>query len=262
MRKILAVILVFSLFVIPVSAEVPEIRVILDGVELEFDVPPMIIDNRTMVPMRAIFEALGAEVEWDQNHRIPAMIEESGWNWWNWREGEQVIIAMRGFTEIVLAIDNPNMRVGRGRGYTLDVPPMIVDNRTLVPLRAISEALNASVEWNSETRSIYIESPFVEPIVFTEIVMYQFRIYAHFVSYPQILHTEGNMSIEVWDSNGEFVTWEGGNQGQAEMRYVWTPNLVDLLVPGETYYVQARVYDFRIGYVHESEVYTFVFEGF
>ena len=42
------------------------IKVILDGKTLEFDVQPQIIDERTLVPMRVIFEALGAEVEWEE----------------------------------------------------------------------------------------------------------------------------------------------------------------------------------------------------
>jgi len=70
MKKVLsvclAVALMLSLFVVPVSADVPEITVLLNGEAIEFDVPPQIIDNRTMVPLRAISEALDAKVEWDE----------------------------------------------------------------------------------------------------------------------------------------------------------------------------------------------------
>lgn len=57
-------VLTASLLVLSVGAA-DDITVILDGNKLEFDVPPQIIDGRTMVPIRAIFEALGAEVTWD-----------------------------------------------------------------------------------------------------------------------------------------------------------------------------------------------------
>ena len=50
---------------VPVMAEQKPITVILNGAPLEFDVPPVIINSRTMVPMRAIFEALGAKVNWN-----------------------------------------------------------------------------------------------------------------------------------------------------------------------------------------------------
>ena len=71
MRKIVSavvsVMLVFGLLgTNVVLADVAEIQVILNGERLEFDVPPQIINDRTMVPMRAIFEALGMEVEWNQ----------------------------------------------------------------------------------------------------------------------------------------------------------------------------------------------------
>ena len=99
---------------VPIAAYGSEIRVYLDGIALEFDVSPMIIDNRTMVPMRAIFEALGMEVEWNPYF--------------------QMIIASRGTERITLIIGHASMTVVTGydeddydgTGYThfpLDVPP-------------------------------------------------------------------------------------------------------------------------------------------
>jgi len=138
----------------------PEITVILDGEVMQFEVPPMMIEDRTMVPFRAIFEALGADVEW---YETPQMVV-----------AERVDVH---HDTITLQIGNNEMRVKTrylwiGMPYdeprpavysseidvNLDVPPMIVNNRTLVPLRAVSEALGADVDWCQDTQTVTITS--------------------------------------------------------------------------------------------------------
>jgi len=141
----------------------PTIRVLVNGQLLAFDVPPQIINGRTLTPLRAIFEALGATVEW--------------------RGAYQSIIATRGDTRILLGIGMPKAAVGTKRkGFypciegpfcgpafdddgryehvykevPLDVPATIIDGRTLVPLRFVSEALGAQVDWDGETRTVTI----------------------------------------------------------------------------------------------------------
>ncbi|MBR5218679.1 MAG: copper amine oxidase, partial [Clostridia bacterium] len=71
MKKILALIIaiVLTLSCISVCAQ-DSIAVLLDGEAISFDVEPQIINSRTMVPMRAIFTALGANVEWVEEHRL------------------------------------------------------------------------------------------------------------------------------------------------------------------------------------------------
>jgi len=113
------------------------INVRLDGRYLTFDVPPQIIDNRTMVPLRAIFEALGATVAWNEDTRT--------------------VTAVRGDTVVVMQVGNYVITVN-GNEITLDVPPLIVDNRTLVPARAVAESFGANVDWNAETQTVIIES--------------------------------------------------------------------------------------------------------
>jgi len=113
----------------------PSIRVFLDGELLTFDVAPRMADGRVMVPMRAIFEALGAEVEWDEDSRT--------------------ITATRDGVVIVATIGNPNMRVGDD-WLAMDVTPMIVDGRTLVPIRFVSEAFGIEVTWREIGGSVYI----------------------------------------------------------------------------------------------------------
>lgn len=136
---LVAVLLLSSFSVIAFAEEY--VTVVLNGQTLEFDVPAQIIDDRTMVPMRKIFESLGADV--------------------TWIEKNQVIIATKGSKIIAMAIDSDVMLVtdletGVENRLTLDVTPMLVGDRTLVPLRVISESLGLNVEWNEAEQTVYI----------------------------------------------------------------------------------------------------------
>ena len=123
-------------FVIPTFAE-NDISVILNGNAIGFDVPPQIINERTMVPLRAIFEALGASVDWNGDTRTVTS-EKDG-------------------TTISLTIDSSTMYVN-GNAVALDSPGCIIDGRTLVPVRAISEAYGTEVGWDGNTRTVSIKS--------------------------------------------------------------------------------------------------------
>ncbi|MCL2357706.1 MAG: copper amine oxidase N-terminal domain-containing protein [Defluviitaleaceae bacterium] len=126
-----------------------EIAVYSDGERLEFDVPPMIIDGRVMVPMRVIFEAFGAPVTWDeQRQEIHA----------RWRTDDITLRISDPRAELWFSWYRPYDVAGISYGWfiDLDVPPQIVNNRTLVPLRAVSEIFRATVEWDEGTRTVYI----------------------------------------------------------------------------------------------------------
>jgi hypothetical protein len=142
-----------------VSAENPpsqtEITVTLDGVPIEFDVAPAIINGRTLVPARAVFEAMGFEVEWNER-------------------SQRVRISNTGQTlTIILPVGIAEMFVSNMEGITerilLDVPAQIVNGRTLVPLRAIAEATGAHVEWNASTRTVQISTPEPPPPIIEEL---------------------------------------------------------------------------------------------
>lgn len=113
----------------------PEIKVVIDGETLETDQSPIIVNDRTLVPMRAIFEKLGASVDWN--------------------ESAQAVTAVKGEREISLAIGGDVMRID-GEAKTLDVPAMLYNERTLVPVRAVSEALNCNVNWIGEENTVVI----------------------------------------------------------------------------------------------------------
>ncbi len=111
------------------------VRVKVNGKQLSFDVPPEIQNGRTVVPLRTIFEELGAVVEWD--------------------EPTQTIKATKGETEIVLQVGNYKASVN-GEDIRLDVPPQVKSGRTLVPLRFVSESLGAEVQWNQTLQLVTI----------------------------------------------------------------------------------------------------------
>ena len=142
LKKILCGILSATMLItsaaIPVMAD-EDIKVKLDGNTLSFDVPPQIINDRTMVPLRAIFEALGASVDWNQQTKT--------------------VTSVKGDTTIKLTIDSNTMYVN-GNAVTLDTPACVVNDRTLVPVRAISEAYQTKVIWNKDTKTVALSSNF------------------------------------------------------------------------------------------------------
>lgn len=112
-----------------------DIKLKIDGQQINFDVPPQMINNRTMVPLRAIFENLGATVDWNAD--------------------TQTITSTKENITINLTIDNPIMYVN-GQAVTLDSPGCLVEGRTLVPVRAISEAFGTTVDWNADDRTVSV----------------------------------------------------------------------------------------------------------
>lgn len=135
MKKI--IVLVFTAM-ITLSVSVmaaDDIKVYVNSEQVEFDVKPIIEDERTLVPMRAIFEALGAEVDWDQETKTAS--------------------AVRGNDTVSITI-NSNKLYRNNKEVELDVPAKIIDERTLVPVRAISESFDADVKWDGATQTVNI----------------------------------------------------------------------------------------------------------
>jgi len=115
--------------------EPDEINVILNGTPINFDIAPIILDNRTLVPFRAIFEALGMEVEWNNETRTA--------------------IGTKYGVSIEIPIDSTIAYVSEML-VTLDVAAMLYNERTMVPLRFVAEATGASVEWVAYRRTVII----------------------------------------------------------------------------------------------------------
>ncbi|MCR6544581.1 beta-propeller domain-containing protein [Dehalobacterium formicoaceticum] len=113
-----------------------EIKVICNNKTLKFDVQPRIVDNYVFVPFRTVFEALDAQVTWDEKTgTIKAVSEQS-----------------------VLEINlHENTAIIKGNKVTLSPKPIIENGQTLLPLRFVSEALYARVSWDGARKTVYIE---------------------------------------------------------------------------------------------------------
>ena len=136
MKKLLLIVLMLLMAIAaPVYAD--DIKIIVDGQELMMDTQPVIEAGTTLVPMRAIFEALEATVDYQADLRQ--------------------VIGRKGDNTISLTIDS-NTAYKNGEALALAAAPRIIEGRTMVPLRFVSDALGCSVEWNGETRTVEILS--------------------------------------------------------------------------------------------------------
>ena len=135
MKRIIAFFCVMALMIAPVNVFAANITVKVNGTPLVFDVQPQLINDRTMVPMRKIFESLGAYVTWD--------------------EASQSVTGKKDNTVINLTINSPVL-FKNGSPIALDVAPTIINDRTLVPVRAIAESFDCNVRWIDATQTVEI----------------------------------------------------------------------------------------------------------
>lgn len=112
-----------------------EIYVKVKNQILGFDTSPVIESDRTLVPLRLIFETLGAKVDWENNTQTAIVKDDT--------------------TAITFSIDNTIAKVN-GVTETMDVPARLINDKTMVPLRFLSEMLGFNVEWDEEERLVTI----------------------------------------------------------------------------------------------------------
>ena len=112
--------------------------VLKNGVASQMDVAPTIVNERTMVPVRFIAEALGGTVDWQE-------------------EVQTAYITYNGnLVEVPIQSDTIHVN---GESKTIDTPSQIIDNRTMIPLRAVAEGLGLDVSFDNNTRTITITQP-------------------------------------------------------------------------------------------------------
>lgn len=115
-----------------------EVKIEIDGKAMvPKDMPAVIIDGRTMLPMRQIAQELECEV--------------------NWNEAAKQIYVMRGSDIIVFTVDSKT-GYENGKEFTMDVPATIVNDRTMLPVRALADALHLNIKWNDPNRIVSIQS--------------------------------------------------------------------------------------------------------
>ena len=119
-----------------------DIGVYVDGKAIEFDVAPQIINDRTMIPFRYVANAFDAEVDYKEE-----------------ADGRKIVTAVQGDKALILTIGNTDavlVEKGVETVIAFDVAPVIVEGRTLVPVRLIGEAFGCSVGWDNENRDVII----------------------------------------------------------------------------------------------------------
>jgi hypothetical protein len=123
---------------IAAAAHAQDIRVVVDGNRVYFrNQPPVMVDDRVLVPLRGVFEELGAKV--------------------NWNPETQTVTGFREETRISLRIGENTASVN-GQPVQLDVPAQIIDSSTMVPLRFVGEALGDRVHWDERTQTVLINA--------------------------------------------------------------------------------------------------------
>ncbi len=136
MKKIISFLMILGMLLPSAALAENEISVVMEGEKLVFDTVPVIKNDRVMVPMREIFEQLGAMVKWDgEKGRVEALFGDG--------------------THILLSIGS-DVAYKNGIGQQIDTVPFIQDDRTMVPVRFVSEASGAGVSWVADTRTVKI----------------------------------------------------------------------------------------------------------
>ncbi|MBR2877876.1 MAG: N-acetylmuramoyl-L-alanine amidase [Clostridia bacterium] len=143
MRKIISILTAFvlSLSLINVSAA-DDILLYLNDSEIKCDVPPVIVNDRVLVPARALFEPLGASLKWNDTIK-------------------QATVTLDDLT-IKLKIGSDTATVN-GEKVKMDCAPIIAESRTMFPVRFVAEKLGYIVKWDDKQRDVYISTPPKEP---------------------------------------------------------------------------------------------------
>ncbi|MDI9476853.1 MAG: stalk domain-containing protein [Natronincolaceae bacterium] len=131
--------LLLAILMLSSTAFAEPIKVYVENKQIEMPVAPIIEDGRTLVPVRAIFESMGATVGWD---------------------GETRTVTGQTEDKIIKLIIGDKTALVNNQKVELDVPAQIIDGSTLVPARFVAESLGAEVDWDNNTRSVLVNSDY------------------------------------------------------------------------------------------------------
>ena len=213
MKKFLSI--MFAVLMLSMAAFAADITVTLNGevVDCEsYGSPATIVEGRTLVPLRAIFEALGATVEWDQ--------------------ATKTVSSTLGSDSISLAVGSTTL-VKNGEDITLDVPAQIINSRTMVPARAVAEAYGVGVEWDAASRTV----------ILTQVVEEKSETPADGVVKYSAAYVTGSNGLQTVadpaDASNDVFFMESNAGEKTSWNYFWMPGEFK---PGERYIVNFDVY--------------------
>lgn len=138
LKRLIPLVLVFMMLVSSISFASP-INVYVNDGKLDMPVEPVAKEGRTLVPLRSIFESMGASVDWNQ--------------------ASQTVTGVKDNRVIKLQLGNKIASIN-GENVTLDVPATAVNGSTLVPTRFVGESLGSKVDWDKNTRSVLVDSKY------------------------------------------------------------------------------------------------------
>ena len=152
MKKILCLVLTLLLIVSSfafqtVFADNDNIKIVINGEEKTFDQMPVMISNRVLVPLRAIFETLGAKVSWNNETNTAT--------------------GVRNDKQVKITIGDQTAKVN-GKAVSLDVGAMLINDRTMVPVRFIAESLGADVKWIDSENKVDITLTEKNPVDYND----------------------------------------------------------------------------------------------
>ena len=183
--SIIAMLVIASVSAIISISAADNISVIVNGQEVQFpDQQPVIIDDRTLVPIRGVFEAIGFVVNWDEDTSTALLSDsDSVFN-----------ISIRiGEPYFSVGVFNPDMPVGHANIVALDVPALIIGGRTMLPLRAVLESVGYQLDWNEATRTVNISSAPETGILNVANIQMDFaeeELKEQYDSFHEFVHTE------------------------------------------------------------------------
>lgn len=140
-KKVKSAIIILMVLMLMLSNVVfaEPIKVVVNNNQLTLPIEPAVVSGRTLVPLKAIFEAMGATVEWEQSTRT--------------------VTGIQGNKIIKLQLDNKTALVDE-KEVNLDVAATAINGSTLVPTRFIAESLGAEVDWDNNTKSVLVNSDY------------------------------------------------------------------------------------------------------
>jgi NADH dehydrogenase/NADH:ubiquinone oxidoreductase subunit G len=136
-----------------VLADDKNVKVVVNNASVEFeDQQPVIENDRTLIPVRGAFEAMGASVEWDGETRTVTVKSETN--------TQQAVLQID--SDIMTVYTYKSLLDVEKQEIKLDVAAQIKNDRTMLPLRAVGEALGAAVDWDGDTYTATISTSAVE----------------------------------------------------------------------------------------------------
>ncbi len=124
-----------------------DIKLNINGKDVLLDVPPVMVNDRVLIPVRVLFETVGGNVEWfPDTQRVVIEFEDK---------------------KIILAIGRDTAFVS-GEEIPLDVPAQIISDRTLIPVRFVAENLGMDVDWDQETQTVLVKNIIINSYTLSE----------------------------------------------------------------------------------------------